>query len=380
MFFDGTSADSTDEELARSPPATRRSSSSARTRRRRMTSRPATGSSPGHTALRRPPGASRAVGPCGRGRRRRPGGDRPAPGPRRPHHAVRRRRAADQGPSLYKHVAGKRDIEIELIADALAEMGEVLHRAVTEAPPGAARRDLLAAYRAQALAEPDLYRLTMRADVPRPPAASRPRGVGGEPFRLRHGRRLPGARRCSPSPTAWSPSRSTAASSTASQLDTTRPRAPPPSSALTPTARPSVGPVQASSSQPPAPRAATVASPNSATHTDPAPGEPGEDVGVGRRARAGTRRWRPQLGHRPHGPEQQEPRHGIGQRRLHVLGGGAATPRRPRRRSRAGTGRRTAVPHHDEHRRRARPPRPTASRSPGRARGGPPPRGRPATG
>ena len=63
-----------------------------------------------------------------------------------------------KAPSLYKHLAGKRAIEVELIADGLGEMGDALHRAVAAAPPGRRTADLLAAYRAHALAAPDLYR------------------------------------------------------------------------------------------------------------------------------------------------------------------------------------------------------------------------------
>ena len=92
-----------------------------------------------------------------------------------------------KAPSLYKHLAGKRALEVELVTDALCEMGDVLHRAVADAVPECRSADLLAAYRAQAVAEPDLYRLTMRADVPRsdlPPDLER---WAGEPFRLATG-------------------------------------------------------------------------------------------------------------------------------------------------------------------------------------------------
>jgi AcrR family transcriptional regulator len=92
-----------------------------------------------------------------------------------------------KAPSLYKHVSGKRALEIELITDALSETGQVLHLAVAEAPADRRTTDLLAAYRAQAHAEPDLYRLTMRPDIPRddlPPDLER---WAGEPFRLATG-------------------------------------------------------------------------------------------------------------------------------------------------------------------------------------------------
>lgn len=92
-----------------------------------------------------------------------------------------------KAPSLYKHVAGKRAIEVELVADALGEMGDALHRAVAHAPPGRRTADLLAAYRAHAVADPDLYRLATRGDLPR---ADLPPGLeawAGEPFRLATG-------------------------------------------------------------------------------------------------------------------------------------------------------------------------------------------------
>jgi AcrR family transcriptional regulator len=92
-----------------------------------------------------------------------------------------------KAPSLYKHLAGKRDIEVELVADVLGEMGEALHRAIAGAPAGRRTADLLAAYRAHALAAPDLYRLATRGDLPR---ADLPPGLeawAGEPFRLATG-------------------------------------------------------------------------------------------------------------------------------------------------------------------------------------------------
>ncbi len=92
-----------------------------------------------------------------------------------------------KAPSLYKHLSGKGAIEIELIVDALSEMGEALHRAVAGAPPEGRTAGLLAAYRRQALAAPDLYRLTTRGGLPR---AELPPGLeawAGEPFRLATG-------------------------------------------------------------------------------------------------------------------------------------------------------------------------------------------------
>jgi AcrR family transcriptional regulator len=104
-----------------------------------------------------------------------------------------------KAPSLYKHVAGKHVIEVELLVDSLLAMGEALHAALDDDPPrGAAATDpqdrvtaLLAAYRRRALAAPHLYRLSTRSGLPRadlPPGledwAGRPFGlVAGDPYR-----------------------------------------------------------------------------------------------------------------------------------------------------------------------------------------------------
>ncbi|HKY66620.1 MAG TPA: TetR family transcriptional regulator, partial [Acidimicrobiales bacterium] len=92
-----------------------------------------------------------------------------------------------KAPSLYKHVDGKRAIEVELITDALVELGDALHHAVATAAPGERTVAVLAAYRRRALAHPDLYRLTTRAGIPRhdlPPGLEVWAGV---PFRLATG-------------------------------------------------------------------------------------------------------------------------------------------------------------------------------------------------
>ena len=98
-----------------------------------------------------------------------------------------------KAPSLYKHVGGKRDIEIELIVDTLAETGEALHRAVAEAPPGRRVAALLEAYRRVALAAPDLYRLATQGRLPAPRASAGARGLGRRAVPAGHGRPVPGA-------------------------------------------------------------------------------------------------------------------------------------------------------------------------------------------
>jgi AcrR family transcriptional regulator len=94
-----------------------------------------------------------------------------------------------KAPSLYKHVAGKGAIELELVALALDEMGQALHDALADpglggAGPGSPDRvaTLLAAYRRHALDHPDLYRLATAGPLPRhllPPGLE---DRAGEPF------------------------------------------------------------------------------------------------------------------------------------------------------------------------------------------------------
>ena len=100
--------------------------------------------------------------------------------------ALTMRRLADElgirAPSLYKHVTDKAAIESALIEEAFAELGAALHAAVDRPgrrPPVTA---LLAEYRRQALANPNLYRLTTSGRLDR---AAQPPGLedwAGEPF------------------------------------------------------------------------------------------------------------------------------------------------------------------------------------------------------
>lgn len=102
-----------------------------------------------------------------------------------------------RAPSLYKHVPGKRAVEIALIEIGLAEMGEALHRAVAdpqapgtgvagrvpEAPSrtGVAGR-VLATYRAESLARPNLYRLATTGPLPRADLTPGLEDWAGEPW------------------------------------------------------------------------------------------------------------------------------------------------------------------------------------------------------
>ena len=84
-----------------------------------------------------------------------------------------------KAPSLYKHVASKAAIEVELVAAALAEMGEALH--ATLADDGSIA-DLLATYRREAKAQPNLYRLATAGRLPREQLPEGLEDWAGEPF------------------------------------------------------------------------------------------------------------------------------------------------------------------------------------------------------
>jgi AcrR family transcriptional regulator len=74
------------------------------------------------------------------------------------------RLAAELGikpPSLYKHFAGKRELEAHLIADGLREHAEALEASSGSLPA------IAPAYRAFALANPQLYRLMTERPLPR---------------------------------------------------------------------------------------------------------------------------------------------------------------------------------------------------------------------
>jgi AcrR family transcriptional regulator len=81
------------------------------------------------------------------------------------------RRLADelgiQAPSLYKHFPGKAGVELALIEDGLADIGQVSHRAIHQ--PGSVGRlnALLNAYRRYSLSHPNLYRLATSGPLSR---------------------------------------------------------------------------------------------------------------------------------------------------------------------------------------------------------------------
>ncbi|HXA34631.1 MAG TPA: TetR/AcrR family transcriptional regulator [Acidimicrobiales bacterium] len=105
--------------------------------------------------------------------------------------ALTMRRLADvlgiRAPSIYKHFPGKPAVELAMIEDALVELGTALHRVVARVDPGEAVAALLCAYRAYALAHPNLYRLATGAGLSRQELADGLEDWAGEPFYLATG-------------------------------------------------------------------------------------------------------------------------------------------------------------------------------------------------
>ena len=95
-----------------------------------------------------------------------------------------------RAPSIYKHLPGKHAVEVALIEAGLAEMGEALHRAVSDpqAPPGTgAVARVLAVYRTEALVRPNLYRLATSGQLPRADLAPGLEDWAGQPWLLAAG-------------------------------------------------------------------------------------------------------------------------------------------------------------------------------------------------
>jgi len=88
-----------------------------------------------------------------------------------------------QAPSLYKHIAGKRALEVALVEVGLEEMGAALHGAVSQSS-GPALADLLRTYRTVGLANPALYRLVTSGSFPRAALLPGLEAWAGEPFFL----------------------------------------------------------------------------------------------------------------------------------------------------------------------------------------------------
>jgi AcrR family transcriptional regulator len=64
-----------------------------------------------------------------------------------------------QAPSLYKHFPGKAGVELALIEDGLADIGQVSHRAIHQAGSEDRLISLLNAYHRYSVSHPNLYRL-----------------------------------------------------------------------------------------------------------------------------------------------------------------------------------------------------------------------------
>lgn len=81
------------------------------------------------------------------------------------------RRLADelgiQAPSLYKHFPGKAGVELALIEDGLADIGQVSHRAIHRSGSEGRLNALLDAYRRYSVSHPNLYRLATSGPLSR---------------------------------------------------------------------------------------------------------------------------------------------------------------------------------------------------------------------
>ena len=90
-----------------------------------------------------------------------------------------------RAPSLYKHLASKKAIEVALIEEAFRDIGAALHAALEgRDDPADATRNLLATYRRFSLAQPNLYRLATAGRLPREDLAPGLEDWAGEPFLL----------------------------------------------------------------------------------------------------------------------------------------------------------------------------------------------------
>ncbi|WP_261556582.1 TetR/AcrR family transcriptional regulator [Frankia tisae] len=87
-----------------------------------------------------------------------------------------------RAPSLYKHLAGKTQLEAMLVDAALVETGDLLHGVVDRADAAGVLGDLLAAYRAHARAQPNLYRLVTAGPLRRDQLTAGVEDWAGEPF------------------------------------------------------------------------------------------------------------------------------------------------------------------------------------------------------
>lgn len=91
-----------------------------------------------------------------------------------------------RAPSLYKHLPDKAAVTGAVVEQAMVELGTALHAAVTDEAESRSSRisRLLAAYRAQALASPHLYRLATSGPLSRDQLSPGIEDWAGEPFYL----------------------------------------------------------------------------------------------------------------------------------------------------------------------------------------------------
>jgi AcrR family transcriptional regulator len=106
--------------------------------------------------------------------------------------ALTMRRLGDElgirAPSLYKHFPDKAAVELALVEEALAEVGEALHAAVARPPPtGTPVESLLRSYRRYGLGHPHLYRLATSGPLAREALPDGLDDWAGEPFFLATG-------------------------------------------------------------------------------------------------------------------------------------------------------------------------------------------------
>ena len=88
-----------------------------------------------------------------------------------------------RAPSLYKHVDGRPALELALVEIGLDETGLALHAAVAGSNSDPIS-ELVGAYRAMGLANPELYRLTTASSFPRAALLPGLEAWAGEPFFL----------------------------------------------------------------------------------------------------------------------------------------------------------------------------------------------------
>src|SRR5256885_7568291 len=90
-----------------------------------------------------------------------------------------------RAPSLYKHLTGKKAIELALIEAGFRDIGAALHAALGGRDnPVDATRNLLATYRRFSLAHPNLYRLATAGRLPPGDLTPGVEDWAGEPFLL----------------------------------------------------------------------------------------------------------------------------------------------------------------------------------------------------